>query len=92
MEEIAQLTFIEGPSSYDVLHTLTRILYEPKPKEWIRVLKALRVLDFCLRKGSQFVVIWAKEMKPLVQALKTFGYSGTKSEGGRWFEGMFLFH
>lgn len=45
-----------------------------KGKNWRHVLKALKVLDYCLHEGSENVVVWAKDNVYIVKTLREFQY------------------
>lgn len=45
-----------------------------KGKNWRHVLKALKVLDYCLHEGSEHVVVWAKDNIYIVKTLREFQY------------------
>ena len=51
-----------------------------KGKNWRHVLKALKVLDYCLHEGSELVVTWAKQNIYIIKTLREFQYS---DEDGR---------
>lgn len=50
-----------------------------KGKNWRHVLKALKVLDYCLHEGSELVVTWAKQNVYIIKTLREFMY--TDEEG-----------
>ena len=45
-----------------------------KGKNWKHVLKALKVLDYCLHEGSEHVVVWAKDNIYIIKTLREFIY------------------
>jgi len=45
-----------------------------KGKNWRHVLKALKVLDYCLHEGSEHVVVWAKDNIYIIKTLREFQY------------------
>jgi len=45
-----------------------------KGKNWRHVLKALKVLDYCLHEGSELVVTWAKQNIYIIKTLREFMY------------------
>ncbi|KAJ8612196.1 hypothetical protein MRB53_037586 [Persea americana] len=45
-----------------------------KGKNWRHVLKALKVLDYCLHEGSEMVVTWARKNIYIVRTLREFQY------------------
>lgn len=45
-----------------------------KGKNWRHVLKALKVLDYCLHEGSEHVVVWAKDNVYIIKTLREFQY------------------
>ena len=45
-----------------------------KGKNWRHVLKALKVLDYCLHEGSELVVTWAKQNLFIIKTLREFQY------------------
>lgn len=45
-----------------------------KGKNWRHVLKALKVLDYCLHEGSEHVVVWARDNIYIVKTLQEFQY------------------
>ncbi len=51
-----------------------------KGKNWRHVLKALKVLDYCLHEGSELVVTWARKNIYIIKTLREFMYT---DEDGR---------
>jgi epsin len=45
-----------------------------KGKNWRHVLKALKVLDYCLHEGSELVVTWAVKNLFIIKTLREFQY------------------
>lgn len=45
-----------------------------KGKNWRHVLKALKVLDYCLHEGSEAVVDWARKNVFVITTLREFIY------------------
>jgi len=45
-----------------------------KGKNWRHVLKALKVLDYCLHEGSELVVTWAHKNIYIIKTLREFVY------------------
>jgi hypothetical protein len=45
-----------------------------KGKNWRHVLKALKVLDYCLHEGSEMVVTWARQSIYIIKTLREFQY------------------
>jgi epsin len=45
-----------------------------KGKNWRHVLKALKVLDYCLHEGSELVVTWGKQNLFVIKTLREFQY------------------
>lgn len=45
-----------------------------KGKNWRHVLKALKVLDYCLHEGSELVVTWARQSIYIIKTLREFQY------------------
>ena len=45
-----------------------------KGKNWRHVLKALKVLDYCLHEGSELVVTWARKNVYIIKTLSQFQY------------------
>lgn len=58
---------------YDIMDMLDRRLND-RGKNWRHVLKALKVLDYCLHEGSELVVTWARQNDYLVRTLREFQY------------------
>jgi epsin len=89
MSEIAQMTFnsyakiypllaisLTVPSSnefYEIMDMLDKRLND-KGKNWRHVLKALKVLDYCLHEGSELVVTWAHKNIYIIKTLREFQY------------------
>lgn len=45
-----------------------------KGKNWRHVLKALKVLDYCLHEGSELVVTWTHKNIYIIKTLREFQY------------------
>jgi epsin len=45
-----------------------------KGKNWRHVLKALKVLDYCLHEGSELVVTWVHKNLFIIKTLREFQY------------------
>ena len=45
-----------------------------KGKNWRHVLKALKVLDYCLHEGSEMIVTWARKNIYIIKTLREFMY------------------
>lgn len=45
-----------------------------KGKNWRHVLKALKVLDYCLHEGSELVVTWGRKHIYIIKTLREFVY------------------
>jgi epsin len=45
-----------------------------KGKNWRHVLKALKVLDYCLHEGSEMVVTWGRQNIYIIKTLREFIY------------------
>ncbi|CEJ90992.1 Putative EH domain binding protein epsin 2 [[Torrubiella] hemipterigena] len=73
MSEIAQMTFNTSTEFYDIMDMLDKRLND-KGKNWRHVLKALKVLDYCLHEGSELVVTWARQSIYIIKTLREFQY------------------
>ncbi|KAB5583044.1 ENTH domain-containing protein [Coniochaeta sp. 2T2.1] len=73
MSEIAQLTYNSSTEFYEIMDMLDKRLND-KGKNWRHVLKALKVLDYCLHEGSELVVTWAKQNLFIIKTLREFQY------------------
>ncbi|CAI4215434.1 unnamed protein product [Parascedosporium putredinis] len=73
MSEIAQLTFNLGSDFVDIMDMLDKRLND-KGKNWRHVLKALKVLDYCLHEGAERVVTWARQNIYIIKTLREFQY------------------
>lgn len=58
---------------YDIMDMLDKRLND-KGKNWRHVLKALKVLDYCLHEGSELVVTWARQSQYIIKTLREFQY------------------
>ncbi|KAI9829467.1 MAG: hypothetical protein M1826_005649 [Phylliscum demangeonii] len=73
MSEIAQMTFNSSGDFYEIMDMLDKRMND-KGKNWRHVLKALKVLDYCLHEGSELVVTWARKNVYIVKTLSQFQY------------------
>lgn len=73
MSELAQLTYNSSTEFYEIMDMLDKRLND-KGKNWRHVLKALKVLDYCLHEGSELVVTWAKQNLFVIKTLREFIY------------------
>ncbi|KAG5996475.1 hypothetical protein E4U52_006545 [Claviceps spartinae] len=73
MSEIAQMTFNTSTEFYDIMDMIDKRLND-KGKNWRHVLKALKVLDYCLHEGSELVVTWARQSIYIIKTLREFQY------------------
>ncbi|KAI1078904.1 ENTH-domain-containing protein [Whalleya microplaca] len=73
MSEIAQLTYNSSTEFYDIVDMLDKRLND-KGKNWRHVLKALKVLDYCLHEGSEMIVTWARKNIYIIKTLREFMY------------------
>ncbi|KAI0966172.1 hypothetical protein F4678DRAFT_302726 [Xylaria arbuscula] len=73
MSEIAQMTYNSSTEFYDIVDMLDKRLND-KGKNWRHVLKALKVLDYCLHEGSELVVTWSRKNIFIVKTLREFVY------------------
>ncbi|PQE12254.1 ENTH domain-containing protein [Rutstroemia sp. NJR-2017a BVV2] len=81
MAEIAQMTFnsddmltdTRAETFYQIMDMIDKRLND-KGKNWRHVLKALKVLDYCLHEGSELVVTWARKNLYIIKTLREFQY------------------
>ncbi|GAW14275.1 hypothetical protein ANO14919_036760 [Xylariales sp. No.14919] len=73
MSELAQMTYNSSTEFYDIVDMLDKRLND-KGKNWRHVLKALKVLDYCLHEGSELVVTWARKNIYIIKTLREFVY------------------
>ncbi|KHJ32146.1 putative enth domain-containing protein [Erysiphe necator] len=73
MSQIAQMTFNNINDFYEIMDMLDKRLND-KGKNWRHVLKALKVLDYCLHEGSEVVVTWAHKNIYIIKTLREFQY------------------
>ncbi|KAK3945609.1 putative enth domain-protein [Diplogelasinospora grovesii] len=73
MSEIAQLTYNSSNEFIEIMDMLDKRLND-KGKNWRHVLKALKVMDYCLHEGSELVVTWAKQNIFVIKTLREFQY------------------
>lgn len=70
MSEIASLTYANG-SFQDVMDIIDRRLND-KGRNWRHVAKALTLLEYLVRYGSDDVIIWAKDNLYIIKTLREF--------------------
>lgn len=69
-----ELTFAHRSNEfYEIMDMLDKRLND-KGKNWRHVLKALKVLDYCLHEGSELVVTWAHKNIYIIKTLREFQY------------------
>ncbi|RYC63289.1 hypothetical protein CHU98_g2923 [Xylaria longipes] len=73
MSEIAQMTYNSSSEFYDIMDMIDKRLND-KGKNWRHVLKALKVLDYCLHEGSELVVTWGRKNIYIIKTLREFVY------------------
>lgn len=73
MREISQMTFNPNPDFLEIMDMLDKRLND-KGKNWRHVQKALKVLEYCLKDGSELVVTWAKANIYIIKTLREFQY------------------
>ncbi|KAH6680272.1 ENTH domain-containing protein [Halenospora varia] len=73
MSEISQMTYNSSNEFYEIMDMLDKRLND-KGKNWRHVLKALKVLDYCLHEGSELVVTWAHKNIYIIKTLREFQY------------------
>ncbi|KAI5859157.1 hypothetical protein BZA05DRAFT_22762 [Tricharina praecox] len=73
MSDIARMTFDTTTDFFEIMDMLDKRLND-KGKNWRHVLKALKVLDYCLHEGSEHVVVWAKDNIYIIKTLREFQY------------------
>jgi len=66
-------TSIRSTDFFEIMDMLDKRLND-KGKNWRHVLKALKVLDYCLHEGSEHVVAWAKDNIYIIKTLREFQY------------------
>ena len=66
-------SLIRSTEFYEIMDMLDKRLND-KGKNWRHVLKALKVLDYCLHEGSELVVTWAKQNLYIIKTLREFMY------------------
>lgn len=67
------LPFRSGTDFYEIMDMIDKRLND-KGKNWRHVLKALKVLDYCLHEGSELVVTWGKQNLFIIKTLREFQY------------------
>lgn len=60
-----------GTDFFEIMDMLDKRLND-KGRNWRHVLKALKVLDYCLHEGSENVVVWAKDNIYIIKTLREF--------------------
>ncbi|KAG0123720.1 hypothetical protein HOY82DRAFT_494941 [Tuber indicum] len=73
MSDIARMTFETTHEFFEIMDMLDKRLND-KGKNWRHVLKALKVLDYCLHEGSEHVVVWAKDNIYIIKTLREFQF------------------
>ncbi|KFZ07890.1 hypothetical protein V501_06169, partial [Pseudogymnoascus sp. VKM F-4519 (FW-2642)] len=71
MQEISQMTYNSSTEFYEIMYMIDKRLND-KGKNWRHVLKALKVLDYCLHEGSEMVVTWARKNVFIIKTLREF--------------------
>jgi epsin len=64
---------IRSTEFYEIMDMIDKRLND-KGKNWRHVLKALKVLDYCLHEGSELVVTWARQSIYIIKTLREFQY------------------
>jgi epsin len=64
---------IRSSDFYDIMDMINKRLND-KGRNWRHVLKALKVLDYCLHEGSELVVTWARKSIYIIKTLREFQY------------------
>jgi epsin len=72
MSEIAQMTFTT--EEFDEIMDILAERLKEKGKNWRRVLKSLKVLDYALHEGSEWVVTWAVQNLSIIKEIRNFQY------------------
>ncbi|RXW20485.1 hypothetical protein EST38_g5348 [Candolleomyces aberdarensis] len=72
LNEIAQLTYNQN-DFIEIVEVLDKRLQD-QGKNWRHVFKSLAVLDYCLRQGSENVVIYFRDNIYIIKVLKEFQY------------------
>ena len=65
------LTLRRSNDFYEIMDMLDKRLND-RGKNWRHVLKALKVLDYCLHEGSELVVTWARKNIYIIKTLREF--------------------
>lgn len=75
MQTLGRLTVVLYSSNdfYEIMDMLDKRLND-KGRNWRHVLKALKVLDYCLHEGSELVVTWARKNVYIIKTLSQFQY------------------
>ena len=69
----SNLFFYRSTEFYEIMDMLDKRMND-KGKNWRHVLKALKVLDYCLHEGSELVVTWARKNIFIIKTLREFQY------------------
>lgn len=69
----ADLEIRRNSEFFEIMDMLDKRLND-KGKNWRHVLKALKVLDYCLHEGSENVVVWAKDNIYIIKTLREFQF------------------
>lgn len=72
-EDTNVVTSSRSTEFYEIMDMIDKRLND-KGKNWRHVLKALKVLDYCLHEGSELVVTWAKQNLYIIKTLREFMY------------------
>ena len=73
MKSRADTSIRRSNEFYEIMDMLDKRLND-KGKNWRHVLKALKVLDYCLHEGSELVVTWAAKNIYIIKTLREFQY------------------
>lgn len=69
----ADIGLLRSTEFYEIMDMVDKRLND-KGKNWRHVLKALKVLDYCLHEGSELVVTWARNSIYIIKTLREFQY------------------
>ena len=73
LSDIARITSMSSIDFYDVVDMLEKRLND-NGENWRHVLKSLRTLDYCIHKGEEYFVTWARQKRLMLGALQRFDY------------------
>ncbi|KAF4635568.1 hypothetical protein G7Y89_g2509 [Cudoniella acicularis] len=73
MSEVAQRSKISSNDFYEIMDMLDKQLND-KDKKWRNALRALKILAYCLREGSELFVTWTRKNIYIIKALGEFQY------------------